>query len=147
MGLERFVDAQEEYYRGTTMTTYALALSEIRNGKKNTHWIWYIFPQLEGLGESYNSMHYGIKDLAEAEAYVQHPVLGTRLIEISQALFALDETNPEKVVGHGDHYKLCSSMTLFSKIKDAHPIFRNVLIKFYSGKMDDETLKKLGKPA
>lgn len=146
MSLERFVEAQEKpHYTYKELSFYARALIEIQSGKKNTDWIWFIFPQLDGFGYSYNSTFYGIKDLSEAEAYLQHPVLGNRLKEISQALFALDETNPEKVVGHGDHYKLCSSMTLFSQIKDAHPIFRVVLEKYFSGNMDDKTLKKLRK--
>jgi uncharacterized protein (DUF1810 family) len=147
MSLERFVEAQEKIYIQTATKTYDLALSEIRNGKKVTHWMWYIFPQLEGLGISYKSNFYGLKDLAEAEAYIQHPILGYRLIEISQALFALNETDPEKIVGHGDHNKLCSSMTLFSKVRNGHPIFHQVLEKYYSGKMDEKTLKKVVKRA
>jgi uncharacterized protein (DUF1810 family) len=146
MNLERFVEAQEKLYEKTTTKTYDLALSEIRNGKKSKHWIWFIFPQLKGFGQSYHSNFYGIKSLSEAEAFLQHPVLGTRLIEISHALFALNETDPEKVLGDGDHKKLCSSMTLFSQVKGAHPIFRDVLEKYFSGKMDNETLKKLVKP-
>ena len=142
MNLERFVEAQEKPYYGTTETTYQLALREIRNGKKESHWIWFIFPQLDGFGYSHNSTYYGIKDLSEAKAYLEHPILGTRLVEISQALWGLNETNPEKVVGWDDK-KLCSSMTLFSQVNDAHPIFMQVLDKYFSGKMDDKTLRKL----
>ena len=142
MSLERFVEAQEKSYYNTTDTSYELALREIRNGRKESHWIWFIFPQLEGFGESYNSTYYGIKDLAEAEAYLHHPILGTRLVEISSALCALNETNPEKIVGWDDK-KLCSCMTLFSQVKDSHPIFIQVLDKYFSGKMDHKTLDKL----
>jgi len=142
MNLERFVEAQEKSYYNTTDTSYELALREIGNGKKESHWIWFIFPQLEGFGDSYNSTYYGIKHLAEADAYLNHPVLGSRLIEISQVILALQETNPEKIVGWDDK-KLCSSMTLFSQAKDSHPIFQQVLDKYFSGKMDDKTLRKL----
>jgi uncharacterized protein (DUF1810 family) len=142
MNLERFVEAQEKPYYGTTETTYQLALREIRNGKKESHWIWFIFPQLDGFGYSHNSTYYGIKDLSEAKAFLEHPILGTRLVEISQALCGLNETNPEKVVGWDDK-KLCSSMTLFSQVNDAHPIFMQVLDKYFSGKMDKQTLFKL----
>lgn len=142
MSLERFVEAQEKQQFSAKGTTYELALQEIRNGKKESHWIWYTFPQLEGFGLSYNSTYYGIKDLTEAEAYLQHPILGSRLIEISQALFTLDETDPEKVVGW-DKNKLKSSMTLFSQVKGAHPIFRDVLDKYYFGEMDVKTIAKL----
>ena len=145
MSLERFIEAQEKQHYRATGTTYELALQEIRKGKKESHWIWYTLPQLEGFGMSYNSTFYGIKDLSEAEAYLQHPILGSRLIEISQALFALDETNPEKVV-RCDEKKLRSCMTLFSQVNVAHPIFRDVLEKYFLGNMDDETLKKLRKP-
>ena len=146
MSLERFVEAQEkphDIYK--ELSFYERALFEIQSGNKDTHWIWFIVPQLEGLGVSYNSTFYGIKDLSEAEAYLQHPILGTRLIEISQALFALDETDPKKVVGR-DKNKLKSSMTLFSQVNGAHSIFHDVLEKYFSGNMDNETLKKLRKP-
>ncbi len=142
MKLERFVEAQEKFYYNTTDTSYELALREIRNGRKVSHWIWFIFPQLEGFGVSYNSNYYGIKDLAEAEEYLNHHILGTRLIEISEAIFALQETNPEKIVGWDDK-KLCSCMTLFSQVKDSHPIFIQVLDKYFLGKMDHKTLDKL----
>jgi uncharacterized protein (DUF1810 family) len=142
MNLERFVEAQEKSYYNTTDTSYELALREIRNGKKESHWIWFIFPQLEGFGYSHNSTYYGIKDFIEAKTYLEHPILGARLVEISQAIFALNETNPEKVVGWDDK-KLCSSMTLFSQVNNAHPIFMQVLDKYFSGKMDDKTLQKL----
>jgi uncharacterized protein (DUF1810 family) len=94
MSLERFIEAQEKQHYSATGTTYELALQEIRKGKKESHWIWYTFPQLEGFGMSYNSTFYGIKDLSES--YLQHPILGSRLIEISQALFTLDETDPKR---------------------------------------------------
>ena len=143
MNLDRFIEAQEEFYYNTTDTTFDLALREIQNGKKESHWIWFIFPQLEGFGESYNSNYYGIKDLAEAEAYLKHAVLGPRLIEISSSLLSLHVPNLEIVVGHTDKLKIKSSMTLFSKVNDAHPIFMQVIDKYYSGMMDKQTLVKL----
>lgn len=143
MSLERFIDAQNQAYYGTTETTYELALREIRNGRKNEHWIWFVFPQIVGLGGSYNANFYGIKHIAEAEAYLKHAVLGPRLIEISSALLSLDELNLEIVVGHTDKMKINSSMTLFSKVNDAHPIFKQVIDKFFSGMMDNQTLFKL----
>jgi uncharacterized protein (DUF1810 family) len=143
MSLERFIDAQNQAYYGTTETTYELALREIRNGRKNEHWIWFVFPQIVGLGGSQKANFYGIKDLAEAEAYLKHSVLGARLIEISSALLSLDELNLEIVVGHTDKMKIKSSMTLFSKVNDAHPIFKQVIDKFFSGMMDNQTLIKL----
>ena len=143
MSLERFIEAQEKAYYGTTEKTYELALREIRNGRKQEHWIWFIFPQIVGLGGSQNANFYGIKDLVEAEAYLKHAVLGPRLIEISSVLLSLHESNLEIVVGHTDKMKIKSSMTLFSKVPDAHPIFKQVIDKYYSGMMDNQTLFKL----
>ena len=147
MTIDRFVEAHEKPNSySPSISNYSKALGEIQNGKKTTDWIWYIFPQMEGLGHSYNASYYGIKDLAEAEAYLNHSILGTRLIEISSALFSLNETNLEIIVGSTDKRKICSCMTLFSQINASHPIFLQVLDKYFSGKMDNQTLQKL-KPA
>ncbi len=133
--LERFIKAQERMY--------SIALSEIRAGMKVSHWIWFIFPQLKALGFSPTAQYYGIQDINEAKAYLAHPVLRTRLVEISDALLALNESNPLRVMGYPDDLKLCSSMTLFEAADPTIPVFAQVLKKFYHGKRDDKTLELL----
>jgi len=134
--LERFVEAQQ--------TEYNIALNEIKNGKKETHWMWYIFPQVLGLGFTSVSMEYGIKDLDEAAAYLNHPVLGPRLIEISNVLLTLDTGNAREIFGGSDAVKLRSSMTLFSLVPNADKVFELVLDKFFKGRKDEKTLQLLG---
>ena len=133
--MKRFLDAQEKDYQ--------LALSEIRNGQKRSHWIWYIFPQLKDLGYSYNAQFYGIRDLDEAKEYLQEPTLRAHLIEISEALLALPENDPLKVMGYPDDLKLRSSMTLFAAAAPDIPVFQQVLDKYYGGKGDEKTLELL----
>lgn len=133
--LKRFSEAQER--------DYSIALNEIKNGKKQSHWMWYIFPQLKGLGRSSTSSFYGIKDLSEAKAYLNDPLLKARLIEISKALLDLESTDALSILGTPDHYKLKSSMTLFSLVPDSDPIFTEVLDKFFQGKLSRRTLKLL----
>ena len=130
--LERFISAQEHSYK--------TALSEIKNGKKLSHWIWYIFPQLKGLGRSYNSEYYGIENIDEAKSYLAHPILGARLIEITEALSMLNENNPLKVMGSPDDMKLKSCMTLFAYISEEGSIFHQVLEKYFDGSKDERTL-------
>lgn len=134
-GIERFVLAQA--------TTYNQALQEIKNGKKETHWIWFIFPQLRGLGISVYNVYYGIKDLQEAEAYYNHPILGPRLIEISEAILQIENKPIENILPKPDIKKLKSSMTLFSLIPNPNPIFQKVLNKYYNGQQDENTLNLL----
>ncbi len=134
--LERFVEAQDRMYRA--------ALNEIRAGRKVSHWIWFVFPQLKELGFSSTARYYGIADLAEAQAYLAHPLLRARLIEISQALLALDDSDPSSVMGYPDDLKLRSSMTLFEAADPATDVFAQVLEKFYAGKRDEKTLAFLG---
>ncbi|WP_210490293.1 DUF1810 domain-containing protein [Rufibacter aurantiacus] len=134
-GLQRFLSAQEE--------DYEVALSEIRKGRKHSHWMWYIFPQIRGLGFSETSNFYGIKDLKEAEAYLKHPVLGSRLVQICEALLKLEENNAHRIFGSPDDLKLKSSMTLFAALPDTNPVFREVLQKFFHGKQDEKTLQLL----
>ncbi|MEO6522767.1 MAG: DUF1810 domain-containing protein [Mucilaginibacter sp.] len=129
--LSRFLTAQEK--------DYDIALAEIRSGRKRSHWMWYIFPQIAGLGLSETSKFYAIKNRAEAEAYLQHPVLGKRLIQISEALLALEDNNATHIFGTPDDLKLKSSMTLFAAIPTADPVFGQVLNKFYNGIPDMET--------
>lgn len=133
--LERFVKAQE--------SDYATALAEIINGRKKSHWIWYIFPQLKGLGHSYNSNYYGIADFDEAKAYMAHTVLGARLREISRALLELPKENTAREVFGGiDAMKVKSSMTLFY-LATKEELFKEVLDRYYAGKVDSRTIELL----
>lgn len=133
--LERFTEAQQK--------DYATALSEIKKGQKQSHWMWYIFPQVLGLGYTSTSMKFGIKDLNEAQAYLQHEILGKRLVEISNVLLKLESNDALKVFGRPDNMKLKSSMTLFSLVDGADGVFQKVLDKFFNGKKDDKTLQLL----
>ena len=132
--LERFVTAQ----RGT----YEAALAELRAGHKRGHWMWFVFPQVAGLGSSPTARRYAISGLAEARAYLAHPVLGARLVEAGRALLSLPGDDPVAVVGPVDALKLRSSMTLFAQASD-EPAFRQVLDKFYDGSEDTATLTRL----
>ena len=134
--LERFVDAQERMYEK--------ALAEVKNGKKLSHWIWYIFPQLKGLGESYNSHYYGIDDLEEARAYLKHPVLGTRLREITSVFLDLVGKNAKDVFGDVDAMKVHSCMTLFNEVSE-DDLFKKVIDRYFSRCADKTTLLLLGK--
>ena len=135
-GLEKFVTAQDR--------DYSTALSEIRSGRKRSHWIWYIFPQLQGLGFSQTAQYYGIRDLEQARDYMAHPVLGPRLVEISEALLGLESSSPGAVMGYPDDLKLCSCMTLFELAAPDQPVFGKVLQKFFGGNRDRLTLEMLG---
>lgn len=134
--LDRFLDAQ----RGD----YAAALAEVRRGRKTSHWMWYIFPQIAGLGQSSTARYYSIRDLEEAREYYAHPVLGQRLREISGALLGLRGSDPVAVFGGIDSMKLKSSMTLFAVAAPDDPIFQQVLDKYYGGEQDALTLRILG---
>ena len=134
--LERFVDAQERMYD--------IALAEVKSGKKLSHWIWYIFPQLKGLGESNNSRYYGIDDIDEAKAYLNHPILGTRLREITSVFLDSVGKNVQDVFGYLDAMKVRSCMTLFNEVSE-DDLFRKVLERYYSGLADEKTLAILGK--
>lgn len=134
--LDRFLDAQ----RGD----YAAALAEVRRGRKTSHWMWYIFPQIAGLGQSSTARYYSIRDLEEAREYYAHPVLGQRLREISGALLDLRGSDPVAVFGGIDSMKLKSSMTLFAVAAPDDPLFRQVLDKYYGGEQDVLTLRILG---
>ena len=134
--LSRFVDAQAG--------DYETALAEIRRGRKESHWMWYIFPQIDGLGFSPTARHYAIRDLDEARAYLAHPLLGPRLVAICEALLALPDTDAEPIFGWPDVLKLRSSMTLFAAARPEEPVFGRVLAKFYGGEPDRRTLELLG---
>lgn len=130
----RFLDAQD-----TEWSMYDEALREVRRGRKNSHWIWYIFPQLRGLGHSWNSHYYGIADRSEAEAYVRHPVLGARLREISEALLMHTDKTAIDIFGAVDAKKVKSCMTLFDCVLP-DDVFARVLHQFYGGTRDSRSL-------
>lgn len=130
--LSRFLKAQEQ--------DYEQALKEIRSGRKRSHWMWYIFPQIQGLGFSPTAQYYAIRDLQEARDYLAHPVLGARLKEISAALLDLDGLSASEIFGYPDDLKLRSSMTLFRLADLNEPVFLEVLEKYYDGKPDDRTV-------
>jgi uncharacterized protein (DUF1810 family) len=131
--LTRFIAAQEK--------KFDQALSEIISGRKLGHWMWFVFPQLKGLGISETSTKYSIENLEEAQDYLNHPILNARLRQITTELIRIDENNPNKVFGYTDNKKLKSSMTLFS-IVDSSPesIFKKAIDKFFDGEMDNRTL-------
>jgi len=135
--LDRFMDAQHSMYE--------LALSEIRNGKKENHWIWFIFPQLYGLGSSYPCELYGIRGLGEAKAYIHHPILKERLLEITQALLEVEKNHILDIVDRPDDLKIRSCMTLFLEADPSCELFQKVLDKYYHGKKDGRTLSMLSR--
>lgn len=133
--LHRFVTAQER--------TYPEALAEIRRGRKTSHWMWFIFPQLAGLGYSETAKFYAIRDLDEATAYLAHDVLGHRLIEISTVLLRHEGKTAHQIFGSPDDLKLRSSMTLFSAVINADPVFEAVLDQYFGGQKDSKTVVML----
>lgn len=128
--INRFIEAQDAHWMG-----YDWAMAEITNGRKISHWIWYIFPQLRGLGHSRRSHFYGIADRKEAEDYLVHPILGPRLWEITEALLKHSDKPPERILGDIDAQKVQSCMTLFDSISP-NDIFAEVLSSFYNGERD-----------
>jgi len=138
--LQRFVDAQD---RGGA---YVHALAELRQGRKRGHWIWFVFPQVAGLGSSEMSRRYAITSLEEASAYLAHPLLGRRLVECAEALLELPGRDPVAVLGGIDALKLRSSMTLFAHVDRAAPVFAEVLTRYYEGITDEATEQRLGGP-
>ena len=134
-GLQRFVDAQAQ--------TYDQALAELRDGEKRTHWMWFVFPQIAGLGHSGMAQRFAISGLEEARAYVAHPTLGRRLVESARALTDLDTADANRVLGPVDAQKLRSSMTLFAHAAPDEPVFREVLHHYFDGIEDDATTSRL----
>lgn len=133
--LDRFLEAQKSFYD--------IALAEIKNGYKQEHWIWFIFPQLRGLGFSPEAEYYGITGLDEAKAYLKHPILRKRLTECINAILALNTDCIDDFLPHPDNLKLCSSMTLFSQANPKEKLFQEVLDRFYDGQYDEQTLEML----
>ena len=130
--LQRFIKEQQR--------DYTTAYVEVSQGKKRSHWMWYIFPQIVGLGMTATSQMYAIKSLEEAKAYIAHPYLGKNLINISKVLLSLDENDPYKIFGSPDYLKLCSSMTLFAEAAPEEEVFQKVIEKYYGGRKDERTL-------
>jgi len=135
--LSRFVEAQR--------TTYDSALEQIANGRKVSHWMWYVFPQLDGLGFSATTTRYAIKSLAEAQAYLAHPVLGPRLLACSEAMLAVEGRSARAILGSPDDLKLRSCATLFAEASGTHSVFHDLLEKYFGGVRDDATLQLLRK--
>ncbi len=136
--IERFLPEQEN--------DYLSAFREMKAGHKQSHWIWYIFPQLRELGKSYMATTFGIQDINEAKEYLAHPVLGARLIDITQVILNLDDDDPVYLMGGTiDAVKLRSSMTLFAEISPEGSVFHRVLEKYFNGEKDEATLKLLAK--
>lgn len=132
--IDRFIKMHELYYE--------VALSEIKDGYKRTHWIWYIFPQLKGLGQSYNSEYYGLDNVDEVIEYMRNPYLRNNMIEICNELYKLDDSI-ENIFGYPDYLKLNSCMTLFKYSIPEEKIFGKIIDKFYNGKRDSVTLEIL----
>jgi uncharacterized protein (DUF1810 family) len=130
--LQRFVDAQEP--------VYAAVVAELRAARKTSHWMWFVFPQITGLGSSAVAQHYSIKSLAEAQSYPRHPVLGPRLAECVRLMLAIDGRAAAQILGGVDAMKFRSSMTLFERAAAEDPIFAQALEKYYDGRRDDATL-------
>ena len=136
-GLGRFVDAQDRD------GTYDQAVRELRAGRKHSHWMWFVFPQLAGLGSSPMAQYYAISGMAEARAYLAHPVLRRRLLECARTLTELDTADPEQVFGPVDARKLQSSMTLFAAAAPEEPLFGAVLDLYFGGAEDDATTSRV----
>jgi len=136
--LQRFVDAQD---RGGT---YDTALAELRAGRKRSHWMWFVLPQLTGLGRSSMAQRYALSGLEEARAYLAHPVLGPRLRECAEALLAVPVPDAERVLGPVDGLKLRSSMTLFALAAPQEEVFRDVLAAYFAGELDAVTASGVG---
>ncbi|MCI0685534.1 MAG: DUF1810 domain-containing protein [Gemmataceae bacterium] len=133
--LGRFLRAQED--------DYAQALAEIRSGRKRSHWMWYIFPQIDGLAFSATSKHFSIKSVEEARAYLDHPVLGPRLLECAEAVVGVDVRSATEIFGSPDDLKLRSCATLFACVSPPGSVFDRLLAKYYGGERDAKTLQLL----
>lgn len=135
--LQRFVDAQRP--------VYAAVLSELRSGRKRSHWMWFIFPQVAGLGHSVTSERFAVSSLAEAVAYLAHPTLGSRLRECAELVADIKGGSIAEIFGHPDDLKFHSSMTLFSRAAPREPIFAACLQKYFGGELDAQTLSRLSR--
>ncbi|MEY2417077.1 MAG: hypothetical protein QOH53_2411 [Ilumatobacteraceae bacterium] len=136
LDLERFISAQEP--------VYSTVVSELRNGTKASHWMWFIFPQIDGLGSSPTARHYAIRSLDEANAYLAHPVLGSRLIECTGLVNNVDGKSLREIFGSPDDMKFHSSVSLFSLIESRESAFERALNKYFNGELDERTVAILG---
>jgi uncharacterized protein (DUF1810 family) len=134
--LARFIDAQGDHY--------VQALAEINSGRKRTHWMWFIFPQIDGLAFSSTSKRYSIKSIAEAKAFINHPLLGPRLLELMEAVFRVEGRAATDIFGSPDDLKLRSCATLFASVSPSNSVFERVLDKYFQGQRDGKTLHLLG---
>jgi uncharacterized protein (DUF1810 family) len=134
--LQRFIEAQD--------TVFERALAELRGGRKRSHWMWFIFPQITGLGFSEMARRYAIASRAEAAAYLGHPILGPRLVSCAQAVCGVENRSAHDIFGSPDDLKFRSSMTLFSEVAQGEPIFGEALRKYFDGRPDEATLRALG---
>jgi len=135
--LNRFLSAQQN--------VYPQVLKELHNGKKNTHWMWFIFPQIEGLGHSTTAKYYSIKTIEEAKEYITHPILGKRLLECVKILLKIEGKSDDDIFGYPDNAKLKSSMTLCNFASPEHKEFADVLKKYFAGEQDEQTISILQK--
>ena len=133
--LQRFVDAQA--------TAYRQVCEELRAGRKRSHWIWFIFPQIRGLGHSEMAQHYGVSSREEAEAYLAHPVLGARLRECTRLVVEVEGRSVDQIFGYPDNLKFRSSMSLFASAAQDEPVFRQALQKYFGGQLDPNTVALL----
>jgi len=136
--LHRFISAQDEVYNRV--------LEELKSGVKRSHWMWFIFPQIVGLGQSPTAHYYAIKNLEEAREYLNHAILGARLSECAESVLAIKGRSVSEIFGYPDDLKLKSSMTLFASVATSNPIFVRVLDKYFQGERDARTLQLLGMP-
>jgi len=135
--LIRFLEAQNQMY--------LTALTEVKKGSKKSHWMWFIFPQVKGLGTSETARYFGLNGISQATEYLKHPVLGRHLVEISQALLALEGKTANQIFGTPDDLKLRSCMTLFAAVENSNPVFSRVLEKYFNGQPDALTLSIIEK--
>jgi uncharacterized protein (DUF1810 family) len=135
--LNRFLEAQEDRYER--------ALAEIRSGRKRSHWMWFVFPQIEGLGHSATARFYAIRGIEEAQAFLAHPVLGSRLRECAQAALSVEGKSAEEIFGFPDVLKLRSCATLFAQVSEPGSVFERLLEKYYGGAADEATMRLMGK--
>jgi uncharacterized protein (DUF1810 family) len=133
--LARFISAQKD--------DYARALAEIQSGRKRSHWMWYIFPQIDGLGSSATAQYYAIKSIDEARAYLDHPILGSSLIECARAVLQVNGRSATEIFGWPDDLKLKSCATLFAQVSPAGSVFEKIIEKYFDGKRDEKTLRLL----
>ncbi len=134
--LNRFLEAQE--------LMYATALSELKNGRKRSHWMWFVFPQIDGLGSSSTAKRYAIKSTEEAKAYLNHPILGARLTECTKTLLNIKGLSASAIFGYPDDLKFCSSMTLFEHVTSKDSLFSRALDQYCGGERDEKTLAIIG---